>query len=69
MHGWVVNRMATKKQQQHLIKKLIRKHEIIVRQTMKNVLYLNKSPKAPKKSFPKNGKPGRFAKTIILKSG
>lgn len=27
------------------------------------------SPSAPKKSFPKKGKPGRLAKTIILKSG
>ena len=29
----------------------------------------NESPQAPKKSFPKNGKPGRFARAIILKSG
>lgn len=26
-------------------------------------------PRAPKKSFPKKGNPGRFARTIILKSG
>ncbi|KYN03318.1 hypothetical protein ALC62_05818 [Cyphomyrmex costatus] len=30
---------------------------------------LNRSPRAPKKSLPKNGKPGLFANTIILKSG
>ncbi|KYN31979.1 hypothetical protein ALC56_13732, partial [Trachymyrmex septentrionalis] len=28
-----------------------------------------RSPRAPKKSLPKNGKPGLFANTIILKSG
>ena len=27
------------------------------------------SPRDPKKSFPKKGNPGRFARTIILKSG
>lgn len=30
---------------------------------------LNRSPRAPKKSLPRNGKPGLFARTIILKSG